>query len=100
MISGSEDLHINIEDTEKKQLVSTLTGPGGWITSIQCAPHNPRHFLTTSLDKTIRVWDQVSRKCVKSIDVGGPIWNAGFSSDGNYLVGATEEGTVKIIVYQ
>lgn len=56
--------------------------------------------MTTSLDKTIRIWDQVSRKCVRTIELDSPIWNAGFSADGGHIVGATESGAVKVFVFQ
>lgn len=57
LISSGEDLHINISDVNAMQRKQTLIGHGDTVTSISCHPTNPNIFLTSSLDKSIKIWD-------------------------------------------
>jgi WD40 repeat protein len=56
VMSGSEDLHIHMTDIETQQSVLTLVNHADWITSISFNPMQPKYFVTTSLDKTVKVW--------------------------------------------
>ena len=56
IISGSEDLHINIFDVESQKRIYTVVNHADWITSICYNPVDPKYFVSTSLDKTIKIW--------------------------------------------
>lgn len=73
----------------------TLTGHAEWITSLSISP-NFKTFITGSLDKTIKIWDLNSNKCIKTINLNSPVWGVCFSPTGEYLVSATEDGTVSV----
>lgn len=56
LITGGEDLHINMVDVETKQRVLTLVNHADWITSISFNPADPRYFASSSLDGTVKIW--------------------------------------------
>ena len=66
LISGGEDLHINITDVEALKRKQTLTGHADWITCLSVSM-NQKAFITGSLDKQVKIWDFNSGKCVQTI---------------------------------
>ena len=98
MITAGEDLHINVTDVEALQRKQTLTGHGDWITCLSVAP-NLKTFITGSLDKTIKVWDFATNKCVKTIAMNAPVWGANFAPTGDYICAATEDGIVSLLSF-
>ena len=61
LFSAGEDLHINITDVEALKRKQTLTGHSDWITSIAVSE---KLFATASLDKTVKLWDLNTGKCI------------------------------------
>lgn len=53
-------------------------------------------FITGSLDKTIKVWDLNTNRCIKTISCSGGVWGLSFSSNGEYIVGSTENGDITV----
>lgn len=76
IISGSEDLHMHICDVETQQRTLTLVNHADWITSIDFNPKNPQYFVSSSLDNTIKIWNDKQNKEIKTLNFSEPIWSA------------------------
>ena len=88
IISGGEDLHIYLCDVETQQRTLTLVNHAAWITSIAFNPQDPKYFVSTSLDNTIKIWQTGQNKEVKTIEFNDSVqgvWSAVFSPDGRYI---------------
>ena len=98
-LSGSEDLHMHLVDIETCQRSLTLVNHADWITSLSFNPSDPKCFISSSLDKTIKIWSSTHGKQVKSIEMGSSVWSAQFSQDGRFIVAACQNGTISLIEY-
>ena len=67
IITGGDDGLIRLYSLEGKAtvLLDTLCGHGGWILKLRKCPDN-RHFVSTSADGKMKVWDILSRECVST----------------------------------
>ena len=92
-------MHINVTDVETLKRKQTVTGHADKITSLSINM-NTKAFITGSIDRHIKVWDFNSGKCVKTINLNGPVWGAKFSPNGDHIVAATQEGTISLIALQ
>ena len=82
-------MHIYLNDVQTGQRISTLVNHADWITSVAFNPKDPKYFVSTSLDNTLKIWNQGHNKEVKTIHMGEQcmgIWSTAFSPDGKYLV--------------
>ena len=70
-----------------------------WITSISFSPTNPKFFVSTSLDKTIKIWSKDINKEVKTIELDDAVWSACFSPDGKYIAACCQNGYVNLISF-
>lgn len=86
-------------DVQSQERTLTLVNHADWVTSLSFNPVDPSYFLSTSLDKTIKIWKNGYNKEIKTLDVNEPVWNARFSADGKYIVAATEVGTLMLISF-
>lgn len=64
--TGSRDKSIRIW-TQQGQCLRTLNGHDNWVRGLAFAPDG-RHLLSVSDDKTLRVWDLATGRCVKTVD--------------------------------
>jgi WD40 repeat protein len=55
IISGSGDGTIKLWDIDTGELRHTLSGHGGWVTSVSISPDG-RTLVSGSSDKTIKLW--------------------------------------------
>ena len=66
----------------------TLVNHANWITSIAFNPVDPRYFVSTSLDNTVKIWNTGQSKEIKTIEFNESVkgvWSAAFSPDGKYI---------------
>ena len=101
LVSGGEDLHIHITDIATAQRTLTFVSHSDSISSVDFHPQSLNHFLTSSLDGTIKLWDKKVSKEVKTIDLGGRgVWKAQFTPDGKSIGAICENGTVAVISFE
>lgn len=99
VVSGSEDLHIHMTDVQTQQSVLTLVNHADWITSISFNPMQPKYFVSSSMDNTIKIWQQGYNKEVETITLNDQVWSAKFSPDGRYIAVATKNGSISLVSF-
>ena len=79
------------------QKSAILTGHLSWITSATFSPDG-KYIVSTSRDRTIRIWDALSGKCLRILDGAEDYYvtNAEFSPDGKNIVSAGADEIMRI----
>ena len=113
LLSGSDDLHINIYNTKDFKVLLPLVGHKYEISSIQ---YNPQKniYVSASYDGTLKFWDgklnsknnliqtinlnslssinEINFSANNSKEENNIIWDVSFSADGKYLMAGSEYG--------
>ena len=76
---------MHLVDVETQQRSLTLVNHADWITSLSFNPMDPKYFVSSSLDKTIKIWQTGFNKEVKTIELADQVWAASFSPCGKYI---------------
>ena len=99
LVSGSDDLHINLIDITTNKVIQALVGHKESITTIQYN-RDVNLYASASLDGTIKLWDFRNKagNCVQTISLNNDniIWDIAFSETGDYLAAATENNMLAI----
>lgn len=99
LVSGSDDLHINLIDLTNNKVIQALVGHKESITTIGFNKYL-NVYATSSLDGSIKLWDYRCKasNCVQTISLSNYniIWDISFSENGDYLVAATENNSLAI----
>lgn len=77
-------------------LVRTLRGHTDWIGRIAWSPDG-RMLASPSTDKTIRLWDVETGKCLRTLkEHTNKVLSAAFDSTGGTLASGSQDNTVKL----
>ena len=92
---------MNMVDVQTQQRVLTLVNHADWITSITFNPVDAKYFASTSLDGTVKIWQQGSNKEVKTVGFSGNggVWKAEFTPDGRYIGVCCQDGTISLVSF-
>jgi WD40 repeat protein len=96
LVSGSDDLHINLIDLTNNKVIQALVGHKESITTIEFNKHL-NLYASSSLDGSIKLWDYRNKasNCVQTINLSNDYYKTSYSNDilqttNKYLVNSTE----------
>lgn len=96
---GKNNNTAEVWDRRSEKLIATLEGHTGWIAGANISPDGSR-VVTTSYDKTARVWDTITGKqlmYLSDLTGGFLVSSARFSPDGTRI--ATVDGSARATVW-
>lgn len=67
LASVGHDGIVTVHDVEMKKKLLSLGGHVGWIWGMALDPEKPGTLISSSIDRTIRVWDLNAKKCIETI---------------------------------
>jgi WD40 repeat protein/serine/threonine protein kinase len=74
----------------------TLDGHTGAVTSV-CLSRDSRYALSGSSDRTLKVWEVATGRCLKTLEGhASAVTSVASSADGNYLLSGSADKTVKL----
>uniref|UniRef100_A0A6N2KH80 Beta'-coat protein n=1 Tax=Salix viminalis TaxID=40686 RepID=A0A6N2KH80_SALVM len=98
LLSGSDDFSVKVWDCETKSCVQTLEGHAHNVTSCCVHPQLPV-IITTSEDKTIRLWDAATYRLENTLDYGlGRVWAVGCKQGSSQVAFGCDNGTTMLKV--
>jgi len=77
---------MHLVDVQTQQRTLTLVNHADWITSVSFNPMEPKYFVSSSLDKTVKIWQTGHNKEIKTIELNDAVWKASFSPDGKFVI--------------
>ncbi|XP_078656195.1 WD repeat-containing protein 75-like isoform X2 [Branchiostoma floridae x Branchiostoma belcheri] len=84
------------------ECVRQLTGHKDFITGVKINPHNQFQAFTSSLDKTVKVWDYPDGKLLKTFSVGCPVhalYLLKEEEDAGYAVIRNKDNTFSLVQF-
>uniref|UniRef100_A0A8C1WPS3 THO complex 3 n=1 Tax=Cyprinus carpio TaxID=7962 RepID=A0A8C1WPS3_CYPCA len=99
LASGSFDKTASVFVLEKDRLVkeNNYRGHGDSVDQLCWHPTNPDLFVTASGDKTIRIWDVRTTKCMATVNTKGENINICWSPDGQTIAVGNKDDVVTFI---
>jgi WD40 repeat protein len=95
--SGGEDKRIFVWDLEKRNQLAALDGHEDRVRSLAFHPHKKeKKLISSSFDKTIRIWNYETRKLVTKISTADSYGTVVFSGDGAHVIAGDDEGNIAI----
>jgi WD40 repeat protein len=98
--TGGTDGKVRVFDTNTQNLVDVLedrTGNNGPIMSLSAHPSNPDIVLSTSFDKSAKVWSVGARRVIRRLSGHqGAVFEGVFSPDGKLVATVSEDRTARI----
>ncbi|XP_019714487.1 WD repeat-containing protein 61-like, partial [Hippocampus comes] len=77
-------------------LAGTLSGHGSWVLSVAFSPDNT-HFVSSSSDKSVKVWDAGSRACINTFfDHQDQVWSVKYNNNGSKIISAGDDRAIHI----
>ncbi|KZT60793.1 WD40 repeat-like protein [Calocera cornea HHB12733] len=99
LLSGSDDKRLVLHDLRGHRggIVTTFEGPQGhksWVLSADLSSDG-KLIASGSADKTLKVWDLGTRKCVSTTAEMGAVWSVSWRPSGGQLVTGGDDGNVR-----
>ncbi|KAG5453730.1 Ribosome biogenesis protein WDR12 [Clonorchis sinensis] len=112
ILTASSDNRVRMYDLRAREALALIGFPGhtAWLTTIAWAPHRDNHFVTGSIDRSVRLWDTRNPKAslydlmghtdmVTDVDWAAPLIRHQTSDRRHYILSSSADGTVKIYNY-
>eukprot|EP00759_Apiculatamorpha_spiralis_P046900 PhF_6_TR42956/c0_g1_i1/m.65345 len=97
--SASADESIRMWCAEGWSFVKKFVGHKGPVTCIVCFENNPDRILSSSVDKSVKVWNVTSGKDVVTVKSHGiAVTAVALSFDGTLMASASEDNTAKVFI--
>eukprot|EP01022_Parablepharisma_sp_SALTPOND_P029272 TRINITY_DN72_c0_g1_i1.p1 TRINITY_DN72_c0_g1~~TRINITY_DN72_c0_g1_i1.p1 ORF type:complete len:454 (-),score=58.54 TRINITY_DN72_c0_g1_i1:121-1482(-) len=95
--TGARDKLIKLWDAKEGRLVSTFIGHDNWVREVLFHP-NGKYLLSVSDDKSVRVWDLTTGRCIKKITDAHGHFVSCLDLSEKYLICATGsvDNTIKL----
>ncbi|XP_050167790.1 THO complex subunit 3 isoform X2 [Myiozetetes cayanensis] len=90
-----EHLHLDLHQQHVKE--NNYRGHGDSVDQLCWHPSNPDLFVTASGDKTIRIWDVRTTKCIATVNTKGENINICWSPDGQTIAVGNKDDVVTFI---
>ncbi|KAM8847758.1 THO complex subunit 3-like isoform 1-T1 [Synchiropus picturatus] len=99
LASGSVDQTAGVFMLEKDRLVTEhyYRGHSDSVDQLCWHPTNPDLFVTASLDKSIRIWDVRTTKCIAAVNTKGENINICWSPDGQTIAVGNKDDVVSFV---
>jgi WD40 repeat protein len=102
LLAASDDLHINIIDAERFNIIMPVVGHKDKISAL-AVNQELGIFASSSHDGTVKIWDNKQLKCIQTIDLhshsnleltneGNIVWDISFSNSGKELICGSDTG--------
>ncbi|XP_026504231.1 WD repeat-containing protein 61 [Terrapene carolina triunguis] len=77
-------------------LAGTLSGHGSWVLNVAFCPDDT-HFVSSSSDKSVKVWDAGTRTCVHTFfDHQDQVWGVKYNGNGSKIVSVGDDQEIHI----
>ncbi|XP_029377651.1 WD repeat-containing protein 27 [Echeneis naucrates] len=95
-VAACSGASVHILSSKRKEVISSLTGHLGHLTSAEFCPWNEDILITTSEDRTFKVWDlKTGDVCYQSFVLSAsPLLSVFFLEDTRYLITGSTDGQV------
>ncbi|KAI1772254.1 hypothetical protein F4818DRAFT_180658 [Hypoxylon cercidicola] len=91
--SASHDRTIRLWLAETGALRLTLEGHSAWVNSAVFSPDG-KVVASASYDHTVRLWSVQTGACLRTVDLGSPVFKLSFDRDGQFI--ETNVGTISL----
>jgi WD repeat-containing protein 61 len=87
---------IFLSNRQHANLASTLSGHSSWVSGLDFAPDN-NTFISSSSDRTVKVWDMKERVCVHTYSAHtDQVWACRYNEDATRVVSVSDDKNINI----
>lgn len=73
-----------------------MSGHGSWVLNVAFSPDNI-HFVSSSSDRTVKVWDREKLKCVHTFyEHQDQVWGVKYNPSATNIVSVSEDRSINV----